>query len=310
MLHSLDGSRAGFDFHEGACSHAITSSEVWHHALCHVGCRVDGVPSGISWRKLLRGSNHLVGRRRLHANERNAQRVFGYCSDPSILPRRVVLMQKRTGPSVNFYKDWISYRRGFGDETNFWLGNENLHSLTSGGARLRVVLTASNRTVRYAEYSLFTVAGEDQNFRAVFDEYSGTAGDALTYHSGCEFSTFGADHDKESGICAERYFGGWWYNACHYANLDVLYLGPGPVILTELASFGGSGKDHTTPCEAAKCDLHCVGDAEGDNTLHCKDIWARAREKHFTHPHTWTHGTWWVTDGVAAVAQKSQDSWS
>jgi len=140
-----------------------------------------------------------------------------------------VLVQRRSGPSVNFHRDWISYRRGFGDETNFWLGNENLHGVTSGGARLRVVLTAADRTVRYAEYSLFTVAGEDQNFRAVFDDYSGTAGDALTYHSGCEFSTFDADHDKNSGNCAEIRFGGWWYNSCEYANLNGLYLGPGPV---------------------------------------------------------------------------------
>lgn len=136
-----------------------------------------------------------------------------------------LLMQKRTSSSVNFYRDWMSYRRGFGDETNFWLGNENLHSVTSGGARLRVLLTDANRTQRYAEYSHFTVAGEDQSFRAVFDEYSGTAGDALTYHSGCEFSTFDADHDKNSGNCAERYFGGWWYNSCHYANLNGLYGG-------------------------------------------------------------------------------------
>ena len=90
-----------------------------------------------------------------------------------------------------------------------------------------MLLTDANRSERYAEYSHFTVAGEDQSFRAVFDEYSGTAGDALTFHSGCEFSTFDADHDKYSGNCAERYFGGWWYNSCHCANLNGLYGGSG-----------------------------------------------------------------------------------
>ena len=30
-----------------------------------------------------------------------------------------VLMQKRTGPSVNFYRNWMSYARGFGDSGNF-----------------------------------------------------------------------------------------------------------------------------------------------------------------------------------------------
>merc|ERR1712135_74477 len=51
-----------------------------------------------------------------------------------------VLMQKRTGPSVNFYRNWMSYARGFGDTANFWLGNDNLHALTSGSARLWVSL--------------------------------------------------------------------------------------------------------------------------------------------------------------------------
>merc|ERR1712136_216722 len=74
-----------------------------------------------------------------------------------------VLMQKRNGLSVNFYRDWISYRRGFGDETNFWLGNENLHTLTSGGARLRVVLVNAGNNVSYAEYGTFSVAAGGAN---------------------------------------------------------------------------------------------------------------------------------------------------
>jgi len=140
-----------------------------------------------------------------------------------------VLMQKRSGPSVNFYRDWISYRKGFGDETNFWLGNDNLHALTLSGARLRVVLVDANNSTRYAEYSTFSVADEVENFRVIFEEYSGNAGDALSYHSGMSFSTWDADHDQESGNCAESYFGAWWYKGCHEANLNGLYEGPGHV---------------------------------------------------------------------------------
>jgi len=136
-------------------------------------------------------------------------------------------MQKRTSPSVNFHRGWTSYRKGFGDETNFWLGNDNLHAMTLSGARLRVVLTDADNNVLCADYGTFSVADEDENFRVVFDDYIGNATDALTYHSGNSFSTWDADHDQYSGNCAERYFGGWWYNDCFQANLNGVYEGPG-----------------------------------------------------------------------------------
>jgi len=161
--------------------------------------------------------------------------TFDACSDTAPRSWRGS-SQMETEPSKssakagrNFYRDWISYRKGFGDETNFWLGNDNLHALTLSGARLRVVLVDANNSTRYAEYSTFSVADEVENFRVIFEEYSGNAGDALSYHSGMSFSTWDADHDQESGNCAEKYFGGWWYKGCHEANLNGLYEGPGHV---------------------------------------------------------------------------------
>ena len=38
--------------------------------------------------------------------------------------------------SVSFNRSWVDYRDGFGDPaipTNFWVGNEIIYSLTSGG---------------------------------------------------------------------------------------------------------------------------------------------------------------------------------
>jgi len=137
--------------------------------------------------------------------------------------------QKRTGPSVNFHRDWTSYARGFGDETNFWLGNDNLHAMTSGGARLRVVLVDADGDVRYAQYSTFSVAGPEEDYKVVFDDYSGNAGDALTVNSGSYFSTWDQDHDNWAHNCAEARFGGWWYGACSWACPNGPYLGPGPV---------------------------------------------------------------------------------
>lgn len=37
---------------------------------------------------------------------------------------------------MNFLRDWESYKRGFGSQlTEFWLGNDNIHFLTSLGKR-------------------------------------------------------------------------------------------------------------------------------------------------------------------------------
>jgi len=139
-----------------------------------------------------------------------------------------VLMQKRTGPSVNFYRNWMSYARGFGDSANFWLGNDNLNAVTSGGARLWVSLEDADNNWRYAAYENFSVASALENYMAIFEGYSGTAGDSLSYHNGSNFSTFDADNDRNgSRNCAEAYTGAWWYNSCSISNLNGEYVDPG-----------------------------------------------------------------------------------
>ena len=133
-----------------------------------------------------------------------------------------IIIQRRSTGDVDFYRDWDIYKRGFGNlDTDFWLGNENIHIITSSGEyELRVELRYQGQS-KFAVYDRFSLAGESDNYRITLGKYSGTAGDSLTGHNGQQFSTYDRDNDNRSGgNCAETYTGAWWYHSCHNSNLN------------------------------------------------------------------------------------------
>ncbi|XP_035684155.1 ficolin-2-like [Branchiostoma floridae] len=142
------------------------------------------------------------------------------------------LFQKRQDGSVNFYLDWQAYKTGFGDlRGEFWLGNDHLHRLTAQDVyELRVDLEDFEGNTAYAKYNIFRVEDEVHKYRLTVEGYSGTAGDAMNEpigpHTGMYFSTKDRENDPQpDDHCAEVYKGAWWYNNCHHANLNGLYLG-------------------------------------------------------------------------------------
>ncbi|XP_033755701.1 angiopoietin-related protein 7-like [Pecten maximus] len=132
------------------------------------------------------------------------------------------VIQRRTSGDVDFYRKWTDYKNGFGDLLgSFWIGNDNLHLLTTIPMILRVELEAWDGTRGYAQYSEFQVANEDQNYRLFVQGFSGNVShDAMDYHSGQAFSTYDRDNDQRSDNCAMDVLGGWWYNGCYHTNLN------------------------------------------------------------------------------------------
>ena len=136
------------------------------------------------------------------------------------------VFQRRQDGSVDFFRNWVEYRNGFGDlHGEFWLGNENLHRLLSvkGRYELRVDLGDFDGNTTFAKYNRFMVGSENENYVLTVERYSGDAGESLDYHNGQKFSTKDRDNDRSSGSCSQKYKGAWWYNACYSSNLNGLY---------------------------------------------------------------------------------------
>ncbi|XP_075041753.1 ficolin-1-like isoform X2 [Mixophyes fleayi] len=138
-----------------------------------------------------------------------------------------IVFQKRWDGSVDFLRDWKSYKMGFGSHlSEFWLGNDNLHMLTSSGTwELRVDLQGFDSVKHFAKYKSFKVMGESEKYKLTIGDFvSGDAGDSLTSHNGMMFSTVDQDNDGSGSNCAQDYKGAWWYGSCHQSNLNGQYL--------------------------------------------------------------------------------------
>ncbi|XP_075041460.1 ficolin-1-A-like isoform X2 [Mixophyes fleayi] len=138
-----------------------------------------------------------------------------------------LVFQRRMDGSVDFFRDWDAYKKGFGNQVGeFWLGNDNIHHLTASGTfQLRIDLTDFTDSRFYALYNNFRIAGERLNYTMSDISFvNGNAGDSFSMHKNAQFSTKDRDNDAAKHSCALSYKGGWWYTACHNSNLNGLYL--------------------------------------------------------------------------------------
>ncbi|XP_075061169.1 angiopoietin-related protein 6 [Mixophyes fleayi] len=135
------------------------------------------------------------------------------------------VIQRRQDGSTNFFTTWHNYKNGFGNlDSEYWLGLENIHWLTSQESYKLLILMEDwqGRQVS-AEYDHFRLEPETDFYRLRLGQYRGTAGDSLSWHNDKQFSTLDKDRDSYSGNCAHFQKGGWWYNMCAHSNLNGMW---------------------------------------------------------------------------------------
>ncbi|XP_075944314.1 angiopoietin-related protein 4-like isoform X2 [Anarhichas minor] len=143
------------------------------------------------------------------------------------------VIQKRQDGSKNFNQLWESYKKGFGNlNGEFWLGLENIHSLSKQGQYvLQVELSdwageqQQQQQQQEARYR-FQLEGEEKTFALHLEQTSssGAQENMTTAESGLPFSTADRDNDLAADVnCAELLSGGWWFSSCGESNLNGRY---------------------------------------------------------------------------------------
>ncbi|XP_038061710.1 angiopoietin-related protein 1-like [Patiria miniata] len=149
-----------------------------------------------------------------------------------------IVFQRRQDGSVDFYRNWAEYQSGFGDLSGeFWLGNDNLVTLTSDDSRgtweLRVDLEDWENNTAWAKYADFQISPGEYNLNIGQYDASSTAGDSLGYqiparahqdHRGQPFTTKDRDNDAANhNNCAQMHTGAWWFKGCFFSHLNGQY---------------------------------------------------------------------------------------
>ncbi|XP_063742858.1 tenascin-N isoform X3 [Eleginops maclovinus] len=171
--------------------------------------------------QIMRNGNTRSGIYTLYLNNDHSKPFEAFCDMETDGGGWLMLQRRNTG-KLDFMKRWKQCIAGFGNLTEeFWIGLDKIYELTNTPTKyeLRVDLGLGAERA-YAVYDNFQIAPVKQKFKLTIGKYSGTAGDAMTYHQGRPWTTVDNDNDIALGNCALTHRGAWWYKNCHLANLN------------------------------------------------------------------------------------------
>uniref|UniRef100_A0A8W8NW22 Fibrinogen C-terminal domain-containing protein n=1 Tax=Magallana gigas TaxID=29159 RepID=A0A8W8NW22_MAGGI len=140
-------------------------------------------------------------------------------------------IQRRLSGTMNFNKTWTEFKNGFGDPANaYWIGNDVIHHLTNRQPHFMYAIFKLHAPPGRTKHRKSSCNSLIKVFRLQYLFL--TSGDSMINAghtggnvNGASFSTVDRDNDQwNSGNCAVKYKGGWWFNDCHDAFLN----GPWP----------------------------------------------------------------------------------
>ena len=146
------------------------------------------------------------------------------------------VIQRRFDGSVNFFRNWTSYKDGFGSASGeYWIGNDVIHKITSYRRyALKIWMKRADGYTLHAHYNIFRVADEANGYRLTINGFSGNATDEMSFLNGRKFSTYDHDNDRYTCNAAFTYQQGWWFNSCtegglngHYNKIPSIFNGAG-----------------------------------------------------------------------------------
>ncbi|RUS72720.1 hypothetical protein EGW08_019518, partial [Elysia chlorotica] len=77
-----------------------------------------------------------------------------------------IVIQRRYTGEVDFYRNWTSYKAGFGSLDNeFWFGNDNIYTITSTGRYELMVEIKYKGQSKFAKYDMFSIDGEEEKYK-------------------------------------------------------------------------------------------------------------------------------------------------
>ena len=142
-----------------------------------------------------------------------------------------IVIQKRFDGSVDFNRDWKSYKDGFGNANGeYWIGNEFIHQFTDSGSTEMIAEARAfdGRRISVKLHNI-RVGSEAMKYNLQYDSCTAlTDGPNGCFNwdnqRGSKFTTFDNDNDNDSSKnCAVKYPGGWWFNICFKVFLNGRY---------------------------------------------------------------------------------------
>lgn len=111
------------------------------------------------------------------------------------------VFQRRLNGSVDFFRGWTDYKNGFGAVNGeFWLGNDNINSLTSNGSHvLRIDMETFGGEKAFVEYTGFSIDAESTHYALRIYAYleTSTAGEFKCLYGYLEESPKNANKSYE-----------------------------------------------------------------------------------------------------------------